>query len=49
MNFPVCEMTLLHFLAEIKEIAVGDATSSIIFERLDVVGKMTLLADIKIS
>jgi hypothetical protein len=33
-NFPVCEMTLLHFLAEIKEIVVGGATSGILYNCL---------------
>ena len=30
MNFPIHEMTLLHFLVEIKEITVGDATFGIL-------------------
>jgi hypothetical protein len=34
MNFSVFEMTLLHFLAEIKEIAVGSATSRILYNCL---------------
>jgi hypothetical protein len=34
MNFSVCEMTLLHFLAEIKEIAVGETTSGIMYNCL---------------
>jgi hypothetical protein len=34
MNFLVCEMTLLHFLAEIKEIAVGGATYGILYNFL---------------
>ena len=33
-NFLVCEMTLLNFLAEIKEIVVGDATFGILYNFL---------------
>jgi hypothetical protein len=33
-ELPVCEMTLLHFLAEIKEIVVGDATYGILYNCL---------------
>ena len=34
MNFLVWEMSLLHFLAMIKEVAVGGATSSILYNEL---------------
>ena len=33
-NFSVCEMTLLHFLVEIKEIAIGGTTSGILYNFL---------------
>jgi hypothetical protein len=33
-NFPVYEMTLLHCLAEIKEITVGSATFGILYNCL---------------
>jgi hypothetical protein len=34
MNLSVCEMTLLHCLAEIKEITVGGATYGILYNCL---------------
>jgi hypothetical protein len=34
MNLSVCEMTLLHFLEEIKEIVVGGTTSGILYNYL---------------
>jgi hypothetical protein len=33
-NFSVCEMTLLHFLSEIKEIVVGEDTFGILYNCL---------------
>jgi hypothetical protein len=33
-NYPVCEMTLLHFLEKIKEIAIGGTTSDIFYNCL---------------
>ena len=32
MNFLVWEMILLHFLGEIKEVAIGGATSGILYD-----------------
>jgi len=34
INFLVCEMSLLPFLAAIREVAVGGATSSILYNEL---------------